>query len=109
MIGNKSELESAREVNFDRAVEFARQNNIHKCFETSAKTGQNVEEVFSCAGKELYQQVVREAAEQAEAAKNPTPKRSGNKSAAAAGGSGAAAGGGQGKVKLGGEGGVNKK
>ena len=27
-------------------------NKIHKCFETSAKTGQNVEEVFSCACKE---------------------------------------------------------
>lgn len=39
LIGNKSELESAREVNFDRAVEFARSNGIHKCFETSAKTG----------------------------------------------------------------------
>lgn len=75
LIGNKSELESAREVVFDRAVEFARQNNIHKCFETSAKTGQNVEEVFSCGGKELYQQVVREQAELAE--QNSTPKKSG--------------------------------
>ena len=60
LIGNKSELESGREVQFDRAVEFAKQNGIHKCFETSAKTGQNVEEVFSCAGKELFNQVVRE-------------------------------------------------
>ena len=62
-------------MQFDIAVEFARQNNIHKCFETSAKTGQNVEEVFSCSGKELYQQVVREQAEQAEQAKTGTPKR----------------------------------
>lgn len=77
LIGNKSELESAREVNFDRAVEFARQNGIHKCFETSAKTGQNVEEVFSCSGKELYQQVVREQAEQAEVQKQITPKKTG--------------------------------
>lgn len=95
LIGNKSELESAREVNFDRAVEFARSNNIHKCFETSAKTGQNVEEVFSCGGKELYQQVVREQAEQEEANKNPTPKQrnsTSNKS-----GGGAAAGGGSAK------------
>jgi len=30
------------------------------CFETSAKTGQNVEEVFSCAGKELFAQVQKE-------------------------------------------------
>ena len=54
LIGNKAELDSSREVQFDMAIEFARQNNIHKCFETSAKTGQNVEEVFSCSGKELY-------------------------------------------------------
>lgn len=66
LIGNKSELESAREVSFDRAIEFARQNGIHKCFETSAKTGQNVEEVFSCSGKELYQQAKRNEAEEAE-------------------------------------------
>ena len=78
LIGNKSELESAREVNFDRAVEFAKSNGIHKCFETSAKTGQNVEEVFSCSGKELYQQVVREQNEMAEVAayNNTTPKKS---------------------------------
>ncbi len=54
LIGNKSELESAREITFDRAVEYAKSNNIHKCFETSAKTGLNVEEVFACSGKELY-------------------------------------------------------
>ena len=61
LIGNKSELEDQREVTFDRAVEFAKSQGIHKCFETSARTGQNVEEVFSCSGKELYAQVLKEA------------------------------------------------
>lgn len=42
-------------------MEFAKSQGIHKCFETSARTGQNVEEVFSCAGKELYAQVLKEA------------------------------------------------
>jgi len=60
LIGNKSELEEQREITFDRAIEFAKTHGIHKCFETSAKTGANVEDVFSCAGKELYQQVLRE-------------------------------------------------
>ena len=60
LIGNKCELEEQREITFDRAVEFARSHNIHMCFETSAKTGQNVEEVFSCAGKELFAQVMKE-------------------------------------------------
>lgn len=105
LIGNKSELESAREVNFDRAVEFARQNGIHKCFETSAKTGQNVEEVFSCAGKELYQQVVREQAEAAEAQKQPTPKKSGSGGRRLSAAGQAA----QGRVTLTASGGVQKK
>ena len=60
LIGNKSELEEQREITFDRAVEFAKSHGIHKCFETSAKTGMNVEEVFSCAGKELFHAIRRE-------------------------------------------------
>ena len=54
LIGNKSELEDEREVTFERAMDFARQNQIHMVFETSAKTGANVEDVFSIAGKEIY-------------------------------------------------------
>lgn len=54
LIGNKSEMVEEREVQKERAIEFAKTHAIHKCFETSAKTGENVEEVFSCAGKELF-------------------------------------------------------
>lgn len=54
LIGNKSEKEDQREITFDRAVEFGKSHGIHKCFETSAKTGMNVEEVFSNAAKDLY-------------------------------------------------------
>ena len=36
---------------------------IHKVFETSAKTGNNVEDVFSCSGKELFLQNEKEQAE----------------------------------------------
>ena len=54
LIGNKSELEEKREILFERAAEFAKAHNIHKFFETSAKTGFNVEEVFTCVAKELY-------------------------------------------------------
>lgn len=69
LIGNKSELEAQREVMFDRAIEFAKSQGIHKCFETSARTGQNVEEVFSCAGKELFYQAVKTQEEEAQALK----------------------------------------
>ncbi len=36
------------------AVEYCKVNKIDKFFETSAKTGRNVEDVFSLAAKELY-------------------------------------------------------
>lgn len=54
LIGNKSEMEEQREVTFQRAMEFAKEYKLHKVFETSAKTGQNVEEVFAMVAKELY-------------------------------------------------------
>jgi hypothetical protein len=41
-------------VSFEKALEFAKLNKIHKCFETSAKTGTSVEELFSCATKDIY-------------------------------------------------------
>ena len=47
-------MEDQREVQFERAIDFAKGHNIHKVFETSAKTGNNVEDVFSCVGKELF-------------------------------------------------------
>lgn len=54
MVGNKSELEDQREVSFERAIEFAKKNGVHMCFETSARTGAAVEELFSCSAKNLY-------------------------------------------------------
>ena len=54
LIGNRCDLEDEREVTKEKAMEFCRQYNIDKFFETSAKTGQQVEEVFSLAAKELY-------------------------------------------------------
>jgi Ras-related protein Rab-2A len=56
LIGNRCDLEEDREVTKEKAIEFCRQYNIDKYFETSAKTGQQVEEVFSLAAKELYLQ-----------------------------------------------------
>ena len=53
-------MEDQREVQFERAIEFAKSHGIHKVFETSAKTGNNVEDVFSCSGKELFQQTEKE-------------------------------------------------
>lgn len=60
MVGNKSEMEEQREVTYERAVEMARAQKIHRVFETSAKTGYNVEELFASVGKELYAQAKKE-------------------------------------------------
>lgn len=44
----------SRQVTRDRAIEFQKANKIDAFFETSAKTGNNVEEVFALAAKQLY-------------------------------------------------------
>ena len=54
LIGNKCDFDDEREVSKEKAIEFCKQYKIDKFFETSAKTGQQVEEVFSLAAKELY-------------------------------------------------------
>lgn len=61
LVGNKSDFEGQREVTFERAIDFAKKNGIHKCFETSAKTGSSVEELFSCASKDILAKTLREA------------------------------------------------
>mmetsp|Transcript_24538 Transcript_24538/g.38057 ORF Transcript_24538/g.38057 Transcript_24538/m.38057 type:complete len:184 (+) Transcript_24538:152-703(+) len=69
LIGNKSELTDKRVIDFDRAMKFALENNIHMCFETSAKTGDKVEKVFSVATKLLFEHA--EAEDQKEEPKDP--------------------------------------
>ena len=54
LIGNQADLEDDRQVTRDRAIEFQKNSKIDAFFETSAKTGINVEEVFALAAKQLY-------------------------------------------------------
>ena len=55
LIGNKFDCDDGeRQVDKQVALDFCRANKIEKFFETSAKTGKNVEEVFSLAAKEMY-------------------------------------------------------
>ena len=56
LIGNKSDLEEQREVTYEEGKELADQNGIY-FYETSAKNGQNVEEVFSNSADEIARKI----------------------------------------------------
>ena len=57
LIGNKSDLESTREVTYEEAKKFADENGLMFA-ETSAMTGQNVEEAFLETARKIYQSVI---------------------------------------------------
>ena len=46
LVGNFADCEEEREVPYNEALEFAREQNFGHYLETSAKTGQNVGELF---------------------------------------------------------------
>lgn len=54
LIGNMSDRAEHREVPVEQAEAFASKNRIHYFVETSAKTGENVQDVFLLAAKMLY-------------------------------------------------------
>ncbi len=54
LIGNKKDLENYRKVSADMAINFATRMNL-TYMETSAKVGDNVEEVFRCIAKQLME------------------------------------------------------
>jgi len=56
LIGNKKDLEELRQVSYEEASEWAQSNNM-KFLETSALTGENVEEVFIQTAKEIHHSV----------------------------------------------------
>jgi len=54
IVGNKSDLDSMREVYTESVLEFKEMNNIHYFCETSAKTGKNVESLFTDCARFIY-------------------------------------------------------
>lgn len=56
LIGNKSDLDSRREVKREEGEAFAREHGL-VFMETSAKTAANVEEAFINTAKEIYEKI----------------------------------------------------
>ena len=54
LVGNQLDNEMQRDVSQDKAQAYARENLMAYFGETSAKTGQNIEEIFVRAAKMLY-------------------------------------------------------
>ena len=54
LVGNKKDMEDQREVSLDRVEKFKKDRGIMFHFETSAKTGENIENLFIFASKVLY-------------------------------------------------------
>jgi len=56
LVGNKADLEESREVSFEEGKEFANKYGI-EFYETSAKNGQNINEIFLNPAKEIDKRI----------------------------------------------------
>jgi len=56
LIGNKKDLEDQRDVSYEEASQFAKENGL-MFMESSAKTGENVEEAFLKTSQSIFQSI----------------------------------------------------
>ena len=67
LIGNKCDLESGREVSKEEANKYAETYQFLNFFETSAKTGANIKEMFLDAAKILYNENLKYSVDESNA------------------------------------------
>ena len=58
LIGNKKDLNAKREVTFEQGQKFYKEKQFQLFFETSAKTGENIQEVFLESARILFNDFV---------------------------------------------------
>ena len=63
LVANKKDKEQDREVSTSKGEQFAREKGLHGFFETSAKSGEGVEETFMSAARMLFKMHYREIRE----------------------------------------------
>lgn len=64
LVANKKDKESDREVDTSKGEQFMNENGLNGFFETSARSGENVEKVFMTAARMLFKQYYRTIREQ---------------------------------------------
>ena len=56
LVGNKCDLESLRQINYEDAKEFSRDHNL-LCIETSAKTGVGIDSIFQILSEQIVAKI----------------------------------------------------
>lgn len=57
LVGNKADLSQDRKVTTEEARQWARENDVSVCVESSAKSGDGVEEAFQRVAEEVFRKI----------------------------------------------------